>query len=154
MIHNRFRTLLLAGLAGIFAACAPGPHETRYRNLELRLVSEKGGQEFRLWMEKGTLALDPEVQFSGKDFAAIETAHGGDDKKTPSLNLNFTPEASARFTTLTTERTGRRLAIVIDGMVVTAPKILHPITTGRFEITGASEADVHEMYRHIVGHVL
>ena len=141
--------LLAAAFA--LAACVPGPHETRYRNLELRLVSEKDGQAFPLWMEKGKLSLDPEVQFSGKDFAGIAESRGGDDKKTPSLNLNFTPEAKSRFTKLTTERTGRRLAIVIDGMVVTAPKILHPIDTGLFEITGASAADVHEMYRHIIG---
>jgi preprotein translocase subunit SecD len=154
MTGNRVRLSLISAVALLFSACAPGPHETRYRNLELRLVSEKGGQEFRLWMEKGTIALDPEVYFSGKDFSSIAESRGGDDKKTPSLNLNFTPEASQRFTELTTQRTGRRLAIVIDGSVVTAPKILHPITTGLFEITGASEADVHEMYRRIIGHAL
>jgi preprotein translocase subunit SecD len=154
MIVRRLRPLLLAGLACVFAACAPGPHETRYRNLELRLVGEKDGEPFPLWMEKGKIPLEKEVQFSGKDFDSIAESRGGDDKKTPSLNLNFNPEAKARFTKLTTERTGRRLAIVIDGMVVTAPKILHPIDTGLFEITGASEADVHEMYRRIVGHDL
>ena len=144
------RSLALAA-AFVFAACAHAPHGARYRNLELRLVSETGGRAFPFWMEPGTLALDPEIQFSGKDFALIAPAHGGDDLKTPSLNLNFTPEASARFTALTTQRTGRRLAVVIDGKIVTAPKILHPITTGLFEITGSSEADVQEMYRRIAG---
>jgi len=52
---------------------------------------------------------------------------------------------------LTTQRTGRRLAIVIDGKVVTAPKILHPIMTGLFEITGPPEAEIDEMYRLIAG---
>jgi preprotein translocase subunit SecD len=143
------RKLLIAA-AFALAACVHAPHEARYRNLELRLVSETGGKDFPYWMEPGTLALDPEIQFSGKDFVLIASAHGGDDLKTPSLNLNFTPEAKARFTAFTTQRTGRRLAIVIDGKVVTAPKILHPITTGLFEITGSSEADVQEMYRRIV----
>jgi preprotein translocase subunit SecD len=146
--------LLLSAFALILAACVPGPHETRYRNLEVRLVSEAGGRAFPVWMERTTLNLDPAVYFSGKDFSSIAESRGGDDMKTPSLNLNFTPEAAQRFTDLTTKRTGRRLAIVIDGSVVTSPKILHPITTGLFEITGASEADVHEMYRHIAGRPL
>ena len=151
MSYNRSVRKLAIAAVCLFAACAHAVPQTRYRNLELRLVSEAGGQAFPFWMEPGTIALDPEIQFSGKDFALIAPAHGGDDLKTPSLNLNFTPEAKARFTEFTTRRTGRRLAIVIDGRVVTAPKILHPITTGLFEITGSSDADVQEMYRRIAG---
>ena len=117
----------------------------------MRLVSETSGQSFPLWHEPNTLSLEPEIVFSGKDFAVIEASRGGDDKKTPSLALHFTQGASLRFTKLTTQRTGRRLAIVIDGKVVTAPKILHPITTGLFEITGPPEAEIDEMYRLIAG---
>jgi preprotein translocase subunit SecD len=123
----------------------------RYRNLEIRLVSETGGGNFPLWKETGELALNPEVLFTGKDFADIEASHGGDDNKTPSLALHFTPEASAKFTEVTTRFSGRRLAVVVDGKVVTAPKILHPIITGLFEITGSSESDVREMYGRIAG---
>jgi hypothetical protein len=151
MIGNKSRRVLFAGAAFVFMACAHLPHESRYRNLELRLVGEAGGQAFPLWHEPGALALEPEIQFSGKDFAVIDASRGGDDLKTPSLALHFTPEASARFTELTTRRSGRRLAIVIDGKVVTAPKILHPITTGLFEITGPPEAEILDMYRLIAG---
>jgi preprotein translocase subunit SecD len=151
MIENKSRRVLLAGAALVFMACAHAPHESRYRNLELRLVGETGGQAFPLWHESGTLALEPEIIFSGKDFAIIETSRGGDDNKTPSLALYFTKEASERFTELTIRRSGRRLAIVIDGKVVTAPKILHPITTGLFEITGPPEAEIREMDRLIAG---
>ena len=151
MIDHRSRRILAAGVACAFIACAAPTHETRYRNLELRLVGETGGQAFALWREPGTMALEPEVLFSGKDFALIEPSRGGDDQITPSLALHFTTEASARFTTLTTQRSGRRLAIVIGGKVVTAPKILHPITTGLFEITGPPEAEIREMDRLIEG---
>jgi preprotein translocase subunit SecD len=136
-------------IAVALAACACASRQARYRNLELRLVGETGGQAFPRWAESGTTALEPEILFSGKDFASIETSRGGDDKKTPSLALHFTKEAADRFTRVTTRYTGRRLAVVVDGKVVTAPKILHPITTGLFEITGPSEADVREMYGRI-----
>ncbi|MFI5360763.1 MAG: hypothetical protein ACHQ49_02235 [Elusimicrobiota bacterium] len=141
-----------AALAAAVAllACAHAPAQTRYQGLEMRLVSEIGGRPFPLWDEPGTMALDPEALFSGKDFAAIEASGaGGDDKKTPSLWLHFTPEAAQRFTRTTTESAGRRLAVVVDGKVVTAPKILHPITTGLFEITGPTESYISEMYRSI-----
>ena len=150
MIENKFRQVLLTGAAFVFMACAHASHESRYRNLELRLVGETGGQTFPLWHESGTLTLGPEILFSGNDFAIIEASHGGDDNKTPSLALHFTKEASERFTELTTRRSGRRLAIVIDGKVVTAPKILHPITTGLFEITGPPEAEIREMYELVI----
>ena len=128
MTRRAFRLLLIAGIACLTVACAPFIRQTRYRNLELRLVGETSGRNFPLWHESGALPLESEILFSGKDFAVIEASHGGDDLKTPSLALHFTKEASQRFTALTTRRTGRRLAIVIDGKVVTAPKILHPIT--------------------------
>src|ERR1700723_278419 len=97
MIAKHSRRVLVAAVSFAFIACAHAPHEERYRNLELRLVSETGGQPFPFWKESGTLPLEPEILFSGKDFAIIEPSRGGDDKKTPSLDLHFTREASTRF---------------------------------------------------------
>ena len=154
MTIDRCWQVLIVGTACVLMACAHEIRKTQYHNLELRLVSENGGQAFPQWGEPGTMPLESNILFSGKDFSAIRTNHGGDDKKTPSLELDFTKDASSRFEQLTTRRSGRRLAIVIDGKVVIAPKILHPITTGLFEITGPSEKDIREMYRliNVLGH--
>jgi preprotein translocase subunit SecD len=142
---------ILAVFSCAVIACVHGVKAVRYKKLEIRLVSENGGRDFPIWGEAGALALESEPLFSGKDFAAIETSRGGDDKITPSLALRFTKEASVRFEELTRRRTGRKLAVVVDGKVVAAPKILHSFTTGLFEITGPSATDVGEMYRLIAG---
>jgi|GEM_PF-2185908 len=147
----RPRRALLAGAACALLACAHAARGPRYRSLELRLVNETGGAAFPQWDGSGAMALEPDILFSGKDFASIEASHGGDDKRAPSLALHFTKEAADRFTQLTSRMSGRKLAVVVGSKVVTAPKILHPITTGLFEITGPSETDVREMYRLIVG---
>ena len=82
---SMIKRFLSISVAVMFLACAHAPVESRYRSLEMRLVSEIGGQPFPLWDEAGTIALDPEVLFSGRDFADIESsASGGDDKKTES----------------------------------------------------------------------
>jgi preprotein translocase subunit SecD len=143
--------LLLIAAALLMAACATTTHEAQqYRNLEMRLVSETSGTPFQVWHDSGTLSLDSDILFSGQDFNGVATSFGGDDKKTPSLNLHFTPLASKRFTAVTTQNTGRRLAVLINHQVVFAPKILHPITTGRFEITGPTDAEITEMYRSLL----
>lgn len=121
----------------------------RYRNLEVRLVSVSGGTPFAQWDGSGSENLDPDVLFSGDDFRSIDASRGGDDGKTPSLALHFTTDAARRFEDVTAKDTGRRLAVVIGGKVVAAPKILHPITTGLFEITGPAQADVDRMERVI-----
>lgn len=145
--------LLLIAAALFFAACASAPRDPHpYHNLEMRLVSETGGTAFQVWHDSGTLSLDPEVLFNGQDFNGIATSFGGDDMKTPSLNLHFTPPAAKRFTDITTQDTGRRLAVLINNEVVFAPKILHPITTGRFEITGPTDAEISEMYRSLLSY--
>ena len=41
-----------------------------------------------------------------------------------------------RFAEVTTEYVGHSFAIVLDGKVISAPKILDPITSGQGEITG------------------
>jgi hypothetical protein len=133
---------LLAPMGPELAACG-----VRFPNLEVRLVSESGGKELPSWQGSGPVAVESEVLFSGADFEAVEPSLGGDDRKTPALWLRFTKEAGRRFERVTSRYSGRRIAFVIGDKVASAPKILHPISTGLFEITGPSEAVVREMSR-------
>ena len=61
-----------------------------------------------------------------------------------SVNIEFTGEGRARFASLTSGLVGRRLAIVLDGVVLTAPRVQEPITGGRAVIT-MGEAQEAEM---------
>jgi preprotein translocase subunit SecD len=60
------------------------------------------------------------------------------------VSIGFTGEGGARFASLTTELVGRRLAIVLDDTVMSAPRVQEPITGGRAVITmgSASEAEM------------
>jgi hypothetical protein len=52
----------------------------------------------------------------------------------PRITLELTPDATKAFTTLTTRIAGKRLAFVLDGVVLDAPIIDTPVTTGRATI--------------------
>ncbi|MFW5802543.1 MAG: protein translocase subunit SecD [Verrucomicrobiota bacterium] len=54
-----------------------------------------------------------------------------------SISLEFTSEGARNFSTVTSDNVGRRLAIVLDGKVYSAPNINEAISGGRAEITGS-----------------
>ncbi len=53
-----------------------------------------------------------------------------------SVSLQFNRQGTRDFAAVTSENVGRRLAIVLDGTVYSAPRINHAITGGSAEITG------------------
>lgn len=50
--------------------------------------------------------------------------------------LEFSPEGAEKFAALTTMNVGRTIAILLDGEVLTAPRVNEPITGGNAVITG------------------
>ena len=64
----------------------------------------------------------------------------------PQINFQLNDSGAARFAELTREYRGRRLAIVLDGELYSAPNINEPIETGNGQITGDfSEAEAREL---------
>ncbi len=58
----------------------------------------------------------------------------------PEINFTLQPEAAAAFAKVTRDNAGRRLAIVVDGELYSAPRINEPIETGTGRITGLFSA--------------
>ena len=58
-------------------------------------------------------------------------------KSQPQIDFSLTPDGKERFAKITGQNIGRRLAIVIDGQLITAPTIQSPITGGQGQITGS-----------------
>ena len=54
----------------------------------------------------------------------------------PKIDFQMTSEGAGLFADVTTENTGRQLAIVLDGELKSAPVIRQPIVSGRGEISG------------------
>ena len=66
--------------------------------------------------------------------AAIDFNNAGFGE--PEINLTFNEEGTKKFAELTRAHVNDRLAIVLDGEVLSAPNINEPILTGRGRITG------------------
>jgi preprotein translocase subunit SecD len=139
--------------------------------LEFRMVdeSEKGRAALNKMLESGNPFVGAAVStaaaklvpaglslFSGKDGAAyltsqdvpltgaqLETAHveTGGEFGMPVVAFKFKPEFAAKFSQLTASNVGKRMAIVLDGVVYSAPVIKGRIGGGSGIIEGQFSAD-------------
>jgi hypothetical protein len=120
---------------------------TRGRSLQIRLVDEsasnsdkhEAGSE-KLPMQAGSgegtfLWLKPEVILTG-DLIASAQAETSRYTGQTELMISLNDEGTALFAAATKEHVGERLAIVIDGVVVTAPMVREPILTGAVRVDG------------------
>ena len=72
---------------------------------------------------KGSIIKDAEVEV-GRTF------------NMPTIMLVFNKKGASTFAEITSNNTGKRLAIILDGEVLSAPRIHEPILKGRAQITG------------------
>ena len=88
------------------------------------------------------LLVTADAKVSGRD---IEHAEKGLDAKSLrggySINISFTPNGSGKFGDLTEASAGKRLAIILDGALQSAPNVKDPILGGKCEITGSFSTD-------------
>ena len=84
--------------------------------------------------ETGYIVLKRSVVVGGE---SLEDAKGSyDEQGRPAVSFSFKSAGAKKFGNATRENVGRRLAIVLDGQVISAPTINSPITGGRGIITG------------------
>ena len=68
---------------------------------------------------------------------ALKTARiSFDSYGSPNVSIEFSSDGSKEFAEVTKNNVGRRLAIILDGKVKTAPVIREPILSGEAQITG------------------
>lgn len=91
-----------------------------------------------------TIALERDVLLTGAD---VTDARPAFDNTTQSyVALSFNSRGAAIFERVTGESVGRRLAIVLDGKVYSAPNIRERISGGRASITGGfSTAEAQDL---------
>lgn len=84
--------------------------------------------------ETGYIVLKRSVVVGGE---SLEDARGTyDEQGNPCVSFSFKSLGAKRFAAATRDNVGRRLAIVLDGKVISAPTINSPITGGKGVITG------------------
>ncbi len=90
------------------------------------------------------IVLDKDVLLTGADVTDARPAF--DKGNQAYVLLNFNSRGAAIFERITGENTGRRLAIVLDGKVYSAPNIRERIAGGRASITGGfSTAEAQDL---------
>ncbi len=115
--------------------------------LEFRLVADPGDppnevENLPQQSSPGTIPVQKRVMVQGEDLVDAQAAF--DQNGAPDVNFRFNLHGGQRFGQVTSENVGRPFAIVLDGKVISAPRILGPITGGSGVITGSfsvEEAD-------------
>jgi len=109
-----------------------------YLNVGQRLMFEyvatRGGKDERHPDPRFRHVVKDEVLLTGDDINNAQTAW---DPKTnePYVALDFKPAGAKKFGDLTAENVGKNFAIILDGRVQSAPRILTAIRGGRASIT-------------------
>ncbi|HLH48592.1 MAG TPA: protein translocase subunit SecD [Roseiarcus sp.] len=115
--------------------------------LEFRLVAQPGeppNEVEELPQQNGgpPIPVEKRVMVQGEDLVDAQASF--DQNGQPDVNFRFNLRGGQRFGQVTSENVGRPFAIVLDGKVISAPRILGPITGGSGQITGnfsVEEAD-------------
>ena len=75
---------------------------------------------------------------TGKDLK--DSKASVDQAGRPVVTLQFNEEGKKKFGELTAANVGNQIAILLDGEVLTAPRVSEPITGGSAQITGSRDA--------------
>ncbi len=108
--------------------------------LEFRMVADPGANpgdvdQLDQTDQPGKLPVEKRVMVEGED---LTDAQPGFDQRTgePIVNFRFNIRGGQRFGEATSANVGRPFAIVLDNKVISAPRILGPITGGSGQISG------------------
>ena len=108
--------------------------------LEFRLVADAGYNPGDVDLlpqvdQPGQLPVEKQVMVAGED---LTDAQPGFDQRTtePVVNFRFNIRGGQRFGEVTAANVGKPFAIVLDNKVISAPRILGPITGGSGQISG------------------
>jgi SecD/SecF fusion protein len=94
------------------------------------------------------LLLSKEASLTGSDL--VDSFVGFDSYGSPLVRLKLTSEGREKFAKVTEENVGKRLAILLDNKVMSAPQIREPILTGSAEITGNFSLDEARMLTSVL----
>ncbi|MCA0404972.1 MAG: protein translocase subunit SecD [Proteobacteria bacterium] len=108
--------------------------------LEFRLVADPGAPPNEietLPSDDGTgpMQVERRVMVRGEDLVSADP--GFDQRSSePIVNFRFNVKGAQAFAKVTTENVGKPFAIILDNKIISAPRILSPITQGQGQISG------------------
>ncbi|MCL6472152.1 MAG: protein translocase subunit SecD [Firmicutes bacterium] len=81
------------------------------------------------------------VLLTGDKITDAKATYGGNLGNQPIVTLSFNDEGANTFAQITAQNVKKKLAIVLDGKIITAPTIQTAIPDGKAEITGINTID-------------
>ena len=114
----------------------------KYDSETMQMFMEKDGEEIGEILvdsRTGAATLVGPVRMTGANLA--NALAGYDSYGEIKVSLSFKNEAVENFSEITTKNIGKKLAIVLDEYIESAPYIKVPITDGSAEITGIDSID-------------
>lgn len=106
-------------------------------------INSRPGEEVR-WR---TYTLKADVNLTGDDLVNAQVAMGSPEQPQPYVSIEFSPTGRQLFGDLTTKNVGKRMAIVLEDVVDSAPVINEPITGGNASITMGGSRTREEMIK-------
>jgi len=100
-------------------------------------LSGEINEEYELkYLDEKPIVLNKQSALSGEMIKDARVDFSHEQFGMPYVSLNFTSEGAKEFARLTRENIGRRLAIVLDGNIKSAPVIQEEIPSGNAQISG------------------
>ncbi len=88
-----------------------------------------------------TILVKKQTLLTGELLTDAKVGQGGDFRNELYVGIEFNSEGARIFDKITGENVGKRLAIILDNMVYSAPAIRERISGGRAQITGGFTPD-------------
>jgi len=139
------KKLLTTAVVCLVAVVAMAADSTKPPVFQMRLVAESpsadseqlicqstNGETGRISVEK--LNVQKKILLDETAVKSAVASKGWQDYW--QVDFSLTPDGTRRFAEITGQNLGKRLAIVIDGQLITAPIIQSSITGGKGQITG------------------
>jgi len=107
-------------------------------NLTFRIVSEEDGFGSEILYyedEDAKLNISKRVVLSGDNLITAKPSFDNQNNQT-TVNFSLDRAGTKKFAKVTTNNVGKRLAIILDNQIISAPSIREPITGGNGVITG------------------
>lgn len=130
-----------------YAATLPALAADRILGFEEEDVWDRGPEVSTRWR---LFLLHADAPVHGGHLASARAITNDYDGR-PVVSLDFTAAGGAAFADLTEALTGRLLAIVLDGRVMSAPKVMERIAGGRAQITLGSGRSHQELFEEARG---
>ncbi len=134
-VTDRDRALELIGRTALLEFKIVSPDVDKLKEAIAGTVPD--GYELKYAKEDNEpLLLEKSAILTGDALTSAEIRFNQSEFNEPSVGLKFNAEGAKKFAQITAENVGKRLAIVLDGKIQSAPRIREAIPSGEAIITG------------------